>query len=339
MGHLGHSRDSAGSPARRVAMWLMGAALLLAPTSALAQDAATIWPERPVRFVVPFPAGSATDIVARIIAQKLTTQLGHQFVVDNRSGASGDIGTTAVVRADPDGYTMGLATASTHAVSASLNPNLSYNTVTDFAPISMIGYSPYVLAVYPGVPAKNVAELIALAKSKPKELSFASAGPASLAHVAGVLFQHLAGVQLNAVPYRSSGQSVNDIIEGRIEIQFGTLGPTLGQLRDGKLRALAITGPTRISSMPDVPTLQEAGLAGYDVVLWMAVVMPAGTPPVIVAKLNGAMRDALSSPDIVAALKTQEMEPEATSPEELRERIRSEIAKWKSILVSTETKK
>lgn len=327
-------------PTRRAIAGLMGAALLLVPAAgAFAQDVDAKWPERPVRFVVPFPAGSATDIVARIVAQKLTTQLGQQFVIDNRSGASGDIGTTAVVRAAPDGYTMGLATATTHAVSASLNPNLSYNPVTDFAPISMIGYSPYVLAVYPGVPAKNVAELIALAKSKPRELNFASAGPASLAHVAGVLFQHLTGVQLNEVPYRSSGQSVNDVIEGRVEIQFGTLGPTLGQIRDGRLRALAITGPKRIGSMADVPTLQEAGLAGYDVVLWMAVVMPGGTPPGIVAKLNRAMREGLASPEVVAALKAQEMEPESTTPEELRERIRTEIDKWRAILVTTDTKK
>jgi tripartite-type tricarboxylate transporter receptor subunit TctC len=325
---------------RHAGMWLMSVVLLFMPaTGAFAQDPDAKWPERPVRFVVPFPAGSATDIVARIVAQKLTTQLGQQFVIDNRSGASGDIGTTAVVRAAPDGYTIGLATATTHAVSASLNPNLSYNPVTDFAPISMIGYSPYVLAVYPGVPAKNVAELIALAKTKPKELSFASAGPASLAHVAGVLFQHLTGVQLNEVPYRSSGQSVNDVIEGRVEIQFGTLGPTLGQIRDGRLRALAITGPKRIGSMADVPTLQEAGLAGYDVVLWMAVVMPAGTPPGIVTKLNRAMREGLAAPEIVAALNAQEMEPESTTPEELRERIRTEIDKWRSILVTTDTKK
>jgi tripartite-type tricarboxylate transporter receptor subunit TctC len=321
---------------RRVLICLMGLALILIANtaSALAQGNDAKWPDRPVRFIVPFPAGSASDIVARIVAQKLGAQLGQQFVIDNRSGASGDIGTEAVARAAPDGYTIGLATSSTHAVAASFNPKLSYNPVTDFAPVSMIGTSPYVLAIYPGVPAQSVTELIALAKAKPRALNYASVGPASLAHVAGALFSHLAGVELTEVPYRSSSQAVLDVTEGRIEMQFGTLGPTLGQIRDGKLRALAQTGAKRIDSLPDVPTLQEAGLAGYEVVLWMAVVMPAASPPAIVARLNRAMRDALAATDVVVALKAQGVEPDPTTPDALRERIRVEITKWRSLAAS-----
>jgi tripartite-type tricarboxylate transporter receptor subunit TctC len=332
-------RQSLGFPRRQcwsVLNCLMGLAMILIANTAgaLAQGNDAKWPERPVRFIVPYPAGSASDIVTRIVAQKLGTELGQQFVIDNRSGASGNIGTEAIARAAPDGYTIGIATSSTHAVTASLTPNLSYNPVTDFAPVSMIGASPYVLVVYPGVPAQNVAELIALAKAKPRTLNYASAGPASLAHLAGALFSHLAGVELTHVPYRSSSQSVIDLTEGRIEMQFGTLAPMLPFIRAGKLRALAVTGTKRIDSLPNVPTLQEAGLAGYEAVLWMAVVMPAASPPAIVARLNSAMRNALAATDVVAALKAQEMEPDPTTPDALRERIRAEIAKWRSLAVS-----
>ena len=321
----------------RVFICLMGLALILIAdtASALAQGNDAKWPDRPVHVIVPFPAGSASDIVARIIAQKLGAQLGQQFVIDNRAGASGDIGAEAIARAAPDGYTIGLATSSTHVVAASLNPKLSYNPVTDFTHVSMIGTSPYVLAIYPGVPAHNVAELIALAKAKPRAFNFASAGPASLAHIAGTLFSRLAGVELTEVPYRSSSQSILDLTEGRIEIQFGTLAPTLGQIRANKARALAVTGPKRIDSLPDLPTLQEAGLKDYDIVLWLALVMPAGSPSPIVARLNRAMHDTLASKDVVAALKAQGVDPEPSTPDALRERIRAEITKWHSLAGST----
>ena len=318
---------------RRLMIGMMGLALILNANTAgaFAQGSEAKWPIRPVHFIVPFPAGSATDIVARIVGQKLGIELGQQFVIDNRAGASGEIGTSMVAHAELDGYTIGLATSSTHTVSASLNPKLSYNPMSDFAPVSMIGASPYVLSVYPGLPANNVADLIALAKAKPGTLNYASVGPESLAHIAGTLFARLAGVELTEVPYRSSNQAVLDLTEGRIEIQFGTLAPTMGQILAGKVRALAITGTSRVDLLPDVPTLQEAGLAGYDVVLWMAVVMPSASPPAIVARLNSAMRDALTAKDVVAALKAQGMEAAYTTPEALRERIRTEIAKWTAL--------
>jgi tripartite-type tricarboxylate transporter receptor subunit TctC len=309
-------------------------ALLFVTPASAQSDGAAPWPDRPVRFIVPFPAGSATDIVARIVAQKLSSQLGQQFVIDNRSGASGALGSEAVARAVPDGYTIGLATTSTHGVAASLNPNLTYDPLTDFAPVSMIGGSPYVLAVFPGVPAKSVAELIALAKAKPRALNYASAGPASLAHLAGALFSSLAGVELTDVPYRSSAQAVLDVTEGRIEMQFGTLGPTLPHIRAGRLRALAVTGSRRIDSLPDVPTVAVAGLPGYEAVLWMAVMVPAATPAPIVAKLNRAMAQALASPDVIASLKAQEMDAEATTPEALRARVAAEIEKWRKLAAS-----
>jgi tripartite-type tricarboxylate transporter receptor subunit TctC len=317
----------------RLLISLIGLSLILCAnnTGAFAQGNEEKWPARPVHFIVPFPAGSATDIVARIVAGKLASELGQPFVIDNRAGASGEVGTLMVAHAAPDGYTIGLATSSTHGVSASLNPNLSYSPLRDFAPVSMIGASPYVLSVYPGLPANNVADLIALAKAKPRALNYASAGPESLAHMAGALFAHLASVELTEVPYRSSNQAVIDLTEGRIEIQFGTLAPTIGQIRANKVRALAVTGATRVDSLPDVPTLQEAGLNGYDVALWMAVVMPSASPSAIVVQLNHAMRDALAAKDVVAALKAQGMEASYTTPDVLRERIRTEIAKWNAL--------
>jgi len=323
---------------RHALVLLLGMTLISFAGSADAQDKVGKWPDHPVHFVVPFPAGSATDTVARIVAQKLESELGQPFVVDNHAGASGEIGTSLVAHAAPDGYTIGLATSSTHAVSAALNPKLPYNPLTDFTPVSMIGTEPYVLLVSPTLPAKDVAGLIALAKAKPRALDYASAGPSSLAHIAGSLFQRLTDVELTEVPYKSSSQAILDLAEGRIQIQFGTLAPTLGQIRAGKVRALAVTSAARIDSLPNVPTLQEAGLAGYEVVLWMAVVTPAHTPPAIATRLNQAMRDALAAKDVVAALKAQGMEPGYTTPEALRERIRAEIAKWRSLANPTSAK-
>jgi tripartite-type tricarboxylate transporter receptor subunit TctC len=226
---------------------------------------------------------------------------------------------------------MGLATTSTHALAVSLSPNLPYDPVKDFAPVAMIGSSPYVLATYNGVPAKTVTELIALAKAKPGALNYASAGPASLAHLAGALFESMAGVKLTHVPYRSSAQSVLDLTEGRIEMQFGQLAPTLPYIRSNKMRALAVTSAKRVDALPDVPSVAESGLPGYDVALWMAVVMPASTPRPIIDRLNREMAEILESPDGAKALAAQSLIPEPSSPEALGERIRSEIAKWRDV--------
>lgn len=302
---------------------------------AAAQSGDAKWPDRPVRFIVPFPAGSASDLVARIVAQKLGVLLGQQLVIDNRSGASGNIGAEAVARSAPDGYTIGLATNSTHAVAASMSSRLGYDPEADFAMVSMIGASPYVLAVHPSVPATTVAELIALAKAKPRELSYGTAGQASLAHLAAELFSSMADVQFAHIPYRSSAQAVLDATTGRIDLQFGTLGPTLEQIRSNQLRALAVTSPQRIASLPDVPTLQEAGIAGYDVSLWMALVMPAGVPPAIVSRLNGAVHQALTSPEVIAALEAQGMVAAPGTPEALGTVIHDEIGKWRALVTST----
>src|SRR5262245_1946272 len=231
-----------GTSMTRVALALLTS--LLAADVAHAQSADARWPERPIRFIVPFTAGSSSDTVGRLVAQKLVERLRQPIVVENRVGGGGSIGSGEVAHADADGYTLGLANTSTHAVAASVAP-LSYDPVKDFAPVSMLGHSPFVLALYAGVPAHSVQELIALARAKPRVLNYASAGPATLAHLSGALFEKMAKIELTHVPYRGTAQSTLDLLEGRVEMQFGTIPPTLAHIRAGKLRALAVTAAVR----------------------------------------------------------------------------------------------
>jgi tripartite-type tricarboxylate transporter receptor subunit TctC len=308
-------------------------AVLLAVTAAQAQTSDTRWPERPIRFIVPFTPGSSSDTVARLVGQKLGERLGQQLVVENRVGGGGAIGTEQVARAEADGYTLGLANTSTHAVAVS-TAALNYDPAKDFAPVSMLGSSPFVLALYPGVPVSSVAELIALAKSKPRTLNYASAGPATLAHLSGALFEKMAGIALTHVPYRGTAQSTLDLLEGRVEMQFGTIPPTLSHIRAGKLRALAVTGATRNPTLPDVPTIAESGLAGYECSLWQAIVAPAGTSPAIIARLNREVTAILNDGEVRAAFAKHGVEPEPDSPEALGARIRDDVKKWREVITS-----
>ena len=303
----------------------------LAAGSAMAQTGDAGWPDRPIRLIVPFPAGSSTDIVARIIAQKLGPRVGQQIVIENRAGASGNIGADAVAKASPDGYTIGIATASTHAVAASLSAALPYDPVKDFAPVGMIGSQPYVLVLYPGLPARNLAELVALAKAKPGTLNYGSAGVASLAHLATALFASMAGINLTHVPYKSSAQSMTDMITGRLDMQFATIAPSLPNIRAGQLRALVTSGRTRVAALPEVPTVAESGIAGYEAALWVSLVAPTATPPAILARLNREMNDILASVEGKEALVAQGMEGEPGPPETVSERIRSDIRKWRDV--------
>ncbi len=315
----------------RFALTLIAGAIAAAP--AFGQDAAARWPERPVRFIVPFTAGSSSDTVARIVAQKLGERLGQQLVVENRVGGGGTIGTETVAHATPDGYVLGLANTSTHAVAASA-ANISYDPVKDFAPVAMIGESPFLLAVFPGLPARTVPELIALAKSKPHALNYASAGTATLAHLSGALFEKMAKIELTHVPYRGTAQSTVDLMEGRVEMQFGTIPPTLVHVRAGKLRALAVTGAVRNPTLPDVPTIAKSGLPGYESELWQAIVAPAATPPAIVAKLNREVIAVLNDPEVRAAFAKHGVEAEPGSPEALGARIRDDVKKWREVVTN-----
>lgn len=315
---------------RCFALTLLALATVATPAFAQAD-----YPDRPVRLIVPFPAGSATDTVSRLLAQKFSTRLGQQFVVENRAGASGNIGVEMIARAAPDGHTIGLITASTHGVAPALGGKLPYDPIKDTKPISMIGAAPYVLVLYPGIPVKSVADLVALAKSKPGQLNYGSAGPASLAHLAAALFASETGIEMTHVPYKSSAQSSIDMITGRLDMQFATVAPTLQNIRDGKLNALATTGRRRVSVLPDVPTMMEAGIKNYDVALWIAYVTPAGTPDAIVAKLNREMVAILNDPETSEALRKQGFDPDPGPPEAVTARIRSEVEQWRALVAKT----
>jgi len=308
---------------------------IFAADMAAAQPAsAGNWPERPIRFIVPFTPGSSSDIVARIVVRKLGDRLGQQFVVENRPGASGNLGTEAIAHADPNGYTLGLANASTLSVSPNLTAKPTYDPVKDLAPVSMIGESPFVLDLFPGVPAHTVQELIALAKAKPGALSFAAAGPDTLSNLAGVLFIKMANVDITSVPYRGTAQSILDVMEGRVEMQFATIPPSVQLIRDGKVRALAVTGVQRSPILPDVPTVAESGLPGYETSLWQGIIAPAATPAPILNRLNSEMNLVLRQGDVVDALAKVGVEAEPTSPEAFAARIAADLKKWHDVIVS-----
>jgi tripartite-type tricarboxylate transporter receptor subunit TctC len=305
--------------------------VILGMGMAWAQPVDPNWPSKPIRFIVPFPAGAITDLVARAVATKLSERLKQPIYIENRPGASGDVGAEALAHAAPDGYTIGLATASTHAIAASINPSLRYDPVKDFAPVSMIGDAPYVLTVTSKLPARDVADLVRLAKQKPRSLNYSTVGPASLAQFAGALFSSMTGVELTSVPYRTATHAVLDLAEGRIEMQFGAIAASLPFVRQGTVRALAVTSQSRVDALPDVPTMAEAGLAGYEAVLWTALVMPAGTPADLVARMNKETRAAIADPVVQKALIGQVLVPRSSTPEELLDRIRSDIDKWRRI--------
>lgn len=315
----------------RLALALLALGLAAGAAPADAAD----WPTKPIHFIVPFPPGSFADITMRIMQQKLGPRLGQTIVVDNRSGASGDIGSEALAKAAGDGYTFGIATNSTHSVSPALNPKLPYDPIKSFAMVSLVGEAPYVLITSPTLPVKSVAEMIALAKQKPGALSYASVGPASLAHLAGALFSQMADVKLTEVPYRSSAQSVLDTQSGRIDLQFGTMAPVLPHVLSGKVKALAVTGLKRAAVLPDVPTLDESGLKGFEASLWLAMVAPAKTPPEIVERMSREVKAVLTDPDVVEALRKQGVEATPSTPAELRARIEHDVAKWKKLAQET----
>ena len=248
------------------------------------------WPARPVRFIVPAAAGSAGDDVDRLIAAKLGERFGQQFAIVNQPAAVGTLAIQDLARAIPDGYTIGQISASTQVIAKLYTPGLSYDGIKDFALISLLGSSPYVLAVYPGLPVKNVAELVALAKARSQPLSNAAFGTMSLGYLGSKLFERQAGITLNQIPYRSSAQAVTDVVAGRVDMQFSTLPPAVPLIRAGKLRAIATTGAQRFATLSEVPTLAESGFPGFDVALWLGMAAPAGTPPKIIAALNSEVR-------------------------------------------------
>ena len=298
----------------------------------LAASALAAYPDRPVRIVVPFPAGGATDVMARGLANKLSAEFGQQFIIDNRGGAGGTTATEGVAKSPADGYTLLFGTMGTHAINVSLYPKLRYDPIKDFAPISLTHITPRVLVVSNALPVNNIAELIALARKKPGGLTYGSAGNGSSSHLSGALFASLAGVDMLHVPYKGSAPLVTDVIAGRVDMTFDSYTVYEEHIRSGRVRNLGVTSRERMSVQPAVPTIAEAGVKGYEVLNWLGLFAPAGTPPDIIKSLNQATVKAMKAPDLRQQLLALGIEPTSDSPEQFAALIRSEITKWSEIV-------
>ncbi len=289
------------------------------------------YPSRPVRIIVPFGAGGPTDVFTRAISEELRKSLGEPFVLENRPGAGTIIGSEAAAKSPPDGYTL-LMVSATQTTTETLVPNKSFKLLRDFVPVGSLLTSELVMVVHPSVPVSNVKEFIALAKSKPGVLNYASSGVGSNYHMAGELFKNLTGTDIQHVPYKGSAGARNDIISGQVQMMFDSI-PTMAQMvQAGRVKALGTTGKTRSPILPDVPTLSEAGIPGYEASVWIGVMAPAGTPQPIVERLNHAMNNILLRPDVRAAWEGQGAEPMAMTPEQFGTHVGSEIDKWAKII-------
>jgi tripartite-type tricarboxylate transporter receptor subunit TctC len=296
------------------------------------------YPDRPVKIVVPYPAGGTTDILARLIADGLGKRLGQNFIVENRAGASGSIGTQAVSQAAPDGYTLLMGTVNTHGINSSVFKSLAYDPLKDFLPITMVGATPNVLMVHPSLGINSVAELIKLAKEQPGKVDFGSTSVGASTHMSGELFKVLADVNLSHVPYRGSGPMMNDLIAGHIKVAYDNLPSAIGHVRAGSVKALAVTTSTRFPSLADVPTMVEAGVPGYEVSAWFGLIAPAKMPRPIIDKLQQTVALILAEPDIKARLLELGALPGGMSPEEFGDVIKREIAKWPPVVQKTGVK-
>jgi tripartite-type tricarboxylate transporter receptor subunit TctC len=300
---------------------------------ALAASAwAQAWPSKPIRYVVPFAPGGTTDILGRTIAERLAAVLGQPVVVENRPGAGGGVGAEMVAKSPGDGYTIMGGTISTHAINASLYKSLGYDPVRDFVPITLIARVPNMLVVNPSLPAKDVKELIALLKASPGKYSFASSGNGTSQHLSGELFKTMTGVEMQHIPYKGSPPALADVVGGQVAMTFDNITTAWPLAKGGKLRALAVTTAVRSSIAPDVPTLAEAGLAGYEVGSWQGVFAPAGTPPEIVKRLNAEIVKIINSPDVREKLVGLGAEPAPNTSEEFAALVKAEVAKWADVV-------
>lgn len=312
-----------------IALAALTASVGALPGPVAAQDA---YPLRPVTLIVPFPAGGSTDLVARLVAEKMSQELGQQIVVDNRGGAGGNVGSAAAAKADADGYTLLMGTVATHALNPALYKKMPYDPVKDFAPISLLVVVPNVLVVNPEFPAKSVAELIELAKAKPGEYSYASSGNGTPLHLSGELFKSMAGIDIVHVPYKGAGPALVDVMGGHVPIMFDNLPSSTEHIKAGKLRGLAVTTAERAPSMPDLPTVAESGLPGYETYTWNALFAPAGTPPEVIARVNEAAVKALADPEVQAKLQGFGATVVASTPDELAAHVQAELAKWAPVV-------
>ena len=314
---------------RAAAISLAAFAALGASFPLIAQD----YPNKPIKLVVPYPPGGATDVIGRVMAQKLSTALGQQVIVDNRVGATGSIGAAAVAAAPPDGYTLLMGAMTSHSISAALNPKVAtFSMEKSFAPVAMVGTVPLVFVVNPGIKANTLPEFIALLKSKPGTVSFASSGTGSPQHLAGEMFQRAADVKMLHVPYKGSGPAMTDLMGGQVDSMIETAPAAQAHIKAGKLRAIATATAQRISTLPDVPTATEAGLKGFEVSSQFGIAAPAGTPAAIVNKLNAALKVILSQQDTRDSMLAQGVIANYTTPEEAVVALRNESAKWTKVI-------
>jgi tripartite-type tricarboxylate transporter receptor subunit TctC len=308
---------------RRALMLGMAAALACGPT--FAQTATANWPNKPIRYIVPFAPGGTTDILARTIGEKLGAALGQPIVVENKPGQGGSLGAAELARAAPDGYTIGGGTISSHAINATLYDKLPYDPVTSFAPITLYATQPNVLLVHPSVPAKDLREFIQLLKSNPDKYSFGSAGNGTSQHISGELFKTMAGVRMQHIPYRGSGQMMPELLGGNLPVAFDNIATAIQHVNSSKLRALAVTSATRSVVAPDVPTMAESGLAGYDISSWQAVFAPAGTPAPIIERLYTEIARILKMPEMQKRLTDLGLNISGMSPPELAALVKSDV--------------
>lgn len=308
-------------------------AAFAALSSGLALPArAQAYPDHPVKVVVPFAAGSASDVVGRVVLEKVSATLGQPFVFENQPGAGGNSGTMVIARAEADGYRLLVSASGPLAVNKTLTKALPYDPERDFEPVSLLATLPNVVTVSAKLPVKTLAELVAYAKAKPGELNYSSVGPGSSQHLAGLLFQQITDTKMTHVPYRVTGQLVTDLITGQVPLSFQLIPNVLGQVQSGDARALAVTATTRSAALPDVPTTKEAGLPGYECAAWFAFLAPRGTPKPIVERLNKSVVDALQDAALRKRLIEIGADPASSSPEELRSLISSEIVKWREVI-------
>lgn len=324
------SQDLADDVRRNMSCGLVLSAMIcaLCSASAVSQD----YPTRPIRLVVPQAAGSSTDIVARILAEQLSVHMGQQVLVDPRPGAGGSIGAGIVAKALPDGYTLLMANSATHAVNLGLYRELPYHPVNDFAPVSLVAVGPYVLLAHPSLPVTSVRDLIALARRRPQDLTFASGGNGTGTHLSGEMLKQMTGIKMVHIPYKGSAPGLTDLMAGQVSIMFIGLPPALAQVRSNRVKPLAVTGSTRSQTLPRVPTMIEAGIAGYVVTLWNGVAVPAGTPGPIVQTLNAQVRTAMQLSQVKERLAGLGLEATSTSSQEFSAFIRSEITKWSKVI-------
>jgi len=308
---------------------LILAALALPGGTAFSQT----YPTRPIRMVVGFPPGGGTDVVARIISPKLSENLGQPVVIENRPGATGTVAAAAVAKSPADGYTIMMGHVSVNAIAPSLFPNLQYDVIKDFAPITLAASVPHFIVVHPSVPVKSIQELIAYAKARPGKLSFPSAGNGSTPHLAGEIFKSMAGVNIVHVPYKGTGQSMADLLAGQVQVAFDTAPASAGNVRSGRMRVLGVSSAKRVPEFPDVPTVAEAGVPGYEVTTWYGMFAPGGTPPAIVNRLHAETMKAMQSPETRARLAEVGADGAVTrTPEEFAAMVRADVARYAKII-------